>query len=105
MSWYKNNGRLTHNGLPELLPCLSPPYPPGIWYTEDSRLSHTRLPLMPHAGAFCGCTGLKKVMIPESVRYIGKYAFADTALVSVRISSECEYSPTSFPEDCEITFY
>lgn len=57
------------------------------------------------SGSFRDCTTLEYVSIPESVQYIGKYAFTNTALTRVRISRTCTYYPTSFPEGCEIWYY
>lgn len=105
MSWYIENRRLTHADLPELLPRLSPPYPPGIWYIENGRLTHSRLPQLIVGGAFSGCASLTQVSIPRSVKSIGDNAFAGTALTRVRIAQDCTYSETSFPEDCVVEFY
>lgn len=57
------------------------------------------------AGAFQDVASLEKVSIPQSVKRIGKNAFAGTSLKKVKIASDCEYFPTSFPEDCIIEFY
>ncbi len=54
------------------------------------------------SGAFANCTDLRKIVIPESVKFIGKNAFRNTKLTSVKISSDCVYSPTSFPDNCRI---
>ena len=56
-------------------------------------------------GAFENSEKLRKIVIPESVKKIGIKSFLGTALKSVKIASDCEYSATSFPEDCEIKFY
>lgn len=48
---------------------------------------------------------LEYVSIPESVKLIGENAFTNTALKSVRISRDCVFYPTSFPEDCQISYY
>lgn len=77
-------GLLTNNGYPYL-------------YDSDA------VPKGP--GAFCYAEKLIKVSIPESVKKIGKEAFRYTALRKVRIAADCKYYDTSFPPDCEITFY
>lgn len=56
-------------------------------------------------GAFANDTSLAKVIIPKSVKFIGENAFRNTALSSVKISSDCVYSQESFPESCNIQFY
>lgn len=88
---------------------FSRPYPMSLWYMiwETQKLKSRALPdeLINDAGAFRDNPKLKKVTIPESVTYIGPYAFANTALTEVKISEKCEYSPTSFPEDCRVEFY
>lgn len=85
---------------------LVPPYPASFWYLDvDNRLNMALLPEGPAEGAFIGCTMLEYVSIPESVQYIGEYAFKNTALTRVRLSRTCTYYPTSFPAGCEIWFY
>ena len=57
------------------------------------------------SGAFANDTSLAKVVIPQSVKFIGENAFRNTALSSVKISSDCVYSQESFPDGCKIEFY
>ena len=57
------------------------------------------------SGAFANSINLKKIVIPQSVKFIGENAFRNTALSSVKISSDCVYSQESFPESCNIQFY
>jgi hypothetical protein len=104
--WYANDVRLTHGGLPEPISAImSEPYPPFWWYVENGRLKTPALPAPAHTGAFYGCSQLATAHIPKSVKRIGEYAFADTALTKVKIASDCTYYPTSFPDGCEIEFY
>ena len=92
--------------FPEYLPNFTPPYPATMWYLdENNKLMNSLLPNELKVGAFINCTALKDVSIPESVKYIGEYAFYGTALESVRISNACTYYPTSFPPGCVINFY
>ena len=56
-------------------------------------------------GAFANDTSLTKVVIPKSVKLIGDNAFRNTALSSVKISSDCVYSQESFPDGCNVDFY
>jgi hypothetical protein len=77
-----------------------------MWYLdENNKLMNSLLPDELKVGAFINCTVLKDVTIPKSVKHIGKYAFYNTALKSVRISKDCTYYPTSFPPGCAINFY
>lgn len=56
-------------------------------------------------GAFYNATSLSKITIPYSCKYIGEYAFTNTALKKVKIAPDCTYFPTSFPEGCVVEFY
>ena len=104
--WRLINGELVYSGMPEPLDYLTPPYPASMWYLdEENKLMNGLLPEPPAEGSFMDCTTLEYVSIPESVQYIGKYAFAHTSLTRVRISRTCTYYPTSFPPGCEIWFY
>lgn len=60
---------------------------------------------IPIPGAFENAQKLRKIVIPESVEKIGTKSFSGTALKSIKIASDCEYSASSFPEGCEIEFY
>lgn len=55
------------------------------------------------AGAFCHAVNLSSVIIPESVKTIGRYSFSYTALTAVTLPEDCTYYSTSFPKDCAIT--
>ena len=57
------------------------------------------------SGAFANSINLKKIVIPQSVKFIGENAFKNTSLSSVKISSDCIYSSESFPDGCKIEFY
>ena len=56
-------------------------------------------------GAFCNAINLESITIPETVKYIGPYAFYNTKLTEVTIASDCVYGPYSFPANCTIHFY
>ena len=78
----------------------------SVWKMDSPTLSYypyTHMPIM--LGAFNYCKNLTEVIIPESVKYIGPYAFWETGLTEVTIAADCKYYPTSFPEDCKINFY
>lgn len=57
------------------------------------------------SGAFANSINLKKIVIPQSVKFIGENAFRNTLLSDVKISMDCVYFPTSFPDGCETGFY
>ena len=58
---------------------------------------------MHHLGAFCHAVNLENIVIPDSVKKIGKYAFTHTKLTSVTIADDCEYDEdTSFPKECTV---
>lgn len=107
--WYVDvdENRLTNIDLPEPLTgkYISEPYPPFMWYVDENRLKRSNLPERINLGAFADCTNLRRVIIPPSVKYIGEYAFANTALTSVTIARDCHYSETSFPPRCIINYY
>ncbi|MGB4093212.1 MAG: leucine-rich repeat protein [Ruminococcus flavefaciens] len=106
VQWTITGGRLTHEELPEpIAETMTKPYPPGWWYVENGRLTHSALPPLQKAGAFCGCMSLRQVSIPESVKSIGEFAFADTALTRVKIAGDCSYFPSTFPENFTIMTY
>ena len=63
------------------------------------------LPALARDGAFKDAAELRKVTVPQSCAIIGTYAFDGTQLRKVKISADCTYEETSFPEGCEIEFY
>lgn len=56
-------------------------------------------------GAFRGCSNLRTVTIPRSVKYIDYYAFWGTGLTEVTIAQDCVYQSSSFPTGCVINRY
>ena len=106
--WSVENGVLTTAVLPpaDTHEYIEYPFPMMIWYINEKNLfTHAGLPEIRNTGAFMGCANLRAVSIPESVKYIGPYAFADTALTSVKIAADCTYCETSFPQGCTVNFY
>lgn len=83
------------------------PYPHGfmICMGEGVNDGYPCIPELNIVGAFMNAKNLEYTRIPETVRKIGKYAFANTALKNIKISPECKYYKTSFPENCIIEFY
>lgn len=84
---------------------MQDPYPAFWWYVENDEIKNRYLPEPVYHGSFCNCEDLKTVIIPESVKYIGDYAFYGTALTSVTIASDCVFASTSFPPRCIINYY
>lgn len=104
--WYYSNDRLTHEDMPDASEkAMKKPYPKALWRTDTGIPYHELFPIEKPCGAFMNAVSLEYVRIPESVRKIGRYAFFNTAMRKVRISSECEYYKTSFPEKCTVEFY
>ena len=88
----------------------TPPYPASMWYINadtgypDKSVYPDEL-VADYKGAFEGNANLTQVHIPRTCRVIGPKAFAGTSLTEVVISKACEYSASSFPEDCKIYFW
>lgn len=80
-------------------------YKHSSWKIVNGVLTNTDAPAISPIGSFCNCVNLENITIPESVNYIGPYAFYKTKLKKIKIASNCVYYDTSFPEDCEIEFY
>ena len=80
-------------------------YKHSSWEIVNGVLINVDIPTTNPIGAFCNCVNLENVSIPESVNYIGPYAFYNTKLKKIKIASNCVYYDTSFPRDCEIEFY
>ena len=82
--------------------------PASMWVLNHEEIIVNGLipdPLIDDQGAFNKCTHLVEVEIPASVTSIGRYSFRETQLKKVKISSNCTYYDTSFPDDCVISFY
>lgn len=102
-----------NDGYPKPINCVAPPDIPNtnvhMWrITEGVNGGYPYVGTMPMPepkGAFRKAEKLERAYIPESVKRIGAEAFRYTALKTVRIAPDCEYSPTSFPEGCEVEFY
>lgn len=110
MSWIMDENSYPTNtdfiAIPEK--AMAQPYPHALWrITEgvNDGLPYNGLMIFEAHGAFMNAESLRQVRIPASVKHIGKWAFTNTALTKVRIASDCEYYPTSFPEGCEVELY
>jgi len=79
---------------------------PTLWKFNCDTISNFPCIVEPiMMGAFNYCYNLKEVIIPESVKYIGPYAFWRTALTEATIAPDCKYFEHSFPFGCKIKFY
>lgn len=103
--WRIKDGELPYKKIfPEMIELDGGPN--NFWKMKDGELPYKNLfPTMEAMGAFSHATSLTKITIPKSVKKIGLYSFANTALEEVTIASDCTYSETSFPKDCVIKFY
>ena len=111
MAWYENqNGEPQNDSLEEIPEnAFTKPFPSSLWRIDpnvnDGLPYHEILEDVLKSGAFFNVRSLTAVSIPKSVRKIGEISFSGTSLKEVTISPECEYFPTSFPENCKINFY
>lgn len=104
LAWIIQNGVLTNSDFVEKA-TFSVPFPFASWRIANESLRAGLMPDLELIGAFANDTSLSKVIIPKSVKFIGENAFRNTALSSVKISSDCVYSQKSFPDGCKIEFY
>ena len=107
-----NDGYPFINDTPvEIPPIMKPPYSnimstwllnsginDGYPYINGSEVNSIIL------GSFM-YSSLNTVSIPRSCQKIGSLAFNQTNVSNVKISSTCDYSSTSFPDNCNIEIY
>lgn len=88
-------------------PAFTTPYPSVFWEVNQlgDDVVHAGELDYEKMGAFCHSTELSRISIPQTVKYIGEYAFRNTNLRSVTIASDCTYYNTSFPNGCAVNFY
>lgn len=86
-------------------PCFDIPFPSPLWYvsTNPNDVRNASYREAEEMGAFYKASELQEIIIPESVKSIGAYSFAETALTEVALADDCTYYSTSFPEDCTVT--
>lgn len=128
----RNNGYPYQDIVPALVEPLAPEYPTIMFRCDGLTYPALNVPIikvlsepLPYAipthhkgeypqlfqnelvkmGTCLGCSNLKSVSIPASVRKITDYAFYGTKLKKVRIPNGCTYFEHSFPEACEIETY
>ena len=110
VNYYQNQSMfLTTDGYPifkgKNYPASSPIINTDFYADGKNYLQMKNVRFSLISGAFANDTSLAKVVIPQSVKFIGENAFRNTALSSVKISSDCVYSQESFPDGCKIEFY
>ena len=88
-------------------PCFDFPFPAPMWYvsTNPNDVKTAVTKNYEEMGAFRKCSNFSKIVIPVTTKSLGDYSFDLTALTEVQIASDCTYYPTTFPEECEVTFY
>lgn len=97
---------ITHQGaLLDIHNAFQPPYPSSYWFVDNNDVVHDGELMYEEMGAFRKCSNFSKIVIPVTTKSLGDYSFDLTALTEVQIASDCTYYPTTFPEECEVTFY
>ena len=109
-TWYIDNGELTHTSFPEVPDKpFRLPLPKSVWRIREHYNNtfpyNALMNDIGDVGAFANATNLQRVVIPQTVGYIGTEAFKNSQLTSVTIAQNCTYYDTSFPEDCTINHY
>lgn len=100
-----------NNGYPyikdsyECLNVLKKPYPESVLIQSVNDYPKFPKLKLVNQGACGNATNLNVANIPKSVKNIGEWAFANTSIDKVIISSDCSFYPTSFPSRCNIEFY
>src|SRR5574344_2064659 len=84
--------------LPDTIMILNSDINDGYPYINGSEINSIIL------GSFM-YSQLNTVSIPRSCQKIGSLAFNQTNVSNVKISSTCDYSSTSFPDNCNIEVY
>lgn len=103
--WKSDGDYPYYQNTKEVVDVLLDPLPTGVYIQEKGKypsyVGNKMIPL----GAFTYATNLKNIKIPKSVKYIGEWAFRYTSLTEVTIAKDCKYYPTSFPDNCRVSFY
>ena len=110
VNYYQNQSMfLTTDGYPifkgKNYPASSPIINTDFYADGKNYLQMKNVRFSLISGAFANSINLKKIVIPQSVKFIGDSAFKNTALSSVKISADCTYGSESFPENCNVEFY
>lgn len=105
--WLTDGKEVYYKGMPKAIEngySFVNPFPP-MWLTDRKEVYYKDMPVAKEIGAFNGCYLCEEVVIPESVKTIGPYAFAGSGISEVTIAEDCKYFPTSFPKGCRIKRY
>jgi hypothetical protein len=103
----KNDGYPSFSGFTYPILVQSAPFPKMVPSLEDDMndgyptLRHN----IPGFGAFSNIPTLKKVVIPQTVKFITDYTFYNTDIKNVTIARDCVYFDHTFPPDCVISYY
>jgi|GEM_PF-4471163 len=84
---------------------MQEPFPLSLWRVDGGQLTTASMQELELTGAFANATELRTVVIPPSVKHIGRFAFRNTKLKEVTVAKDCKFYPTSFPEGCTVNFY
>ena len=105
--WAMDSDGLYCSYAPEELPPNTASPPPTKWLlTSTGKLTMPIMrELINELGAFNKCENLIEVVIPDTVKNIGKKSFFETQLKSVGIANDCTFSETSFPYKCRIYYF
>lgn len=105
--WGMDSDGLYCTSAPDELPPNTASPPPTKWLlTSTGKLTMPIMrELINELGAFNKCENLIEVVIPETVKSIGKKSFFETQLKSVGIANDCTISETSFPYNCKIYYF
>lgn len=105
----KNDGYPSFSGLSNLtdMKVQIKPFPKMMSSVQEEfndgypTFRHTE----PGFGSFSNVKTLKKITIPQSVKYISDYVFYNTSLTKVKIARDCVFFEHTFPPDCVISYY
>ena len=88
---------LTNQGIPQEVIDIT-----GIWYIDGNTLTHPHYPDLVEYGSFYTNKVQRKAIVFPSVIDVGKWAFAETAMLDIYLNPECKRSSSSFPPDCVV---
>ena len=104
--WYlKSTGVIHAGGMPDQLEWQIP-YGHGIWFvdTDENQLTTIDFNELPTLGAFSNAQNMVATVTSDNLQSIGEESYRNTRLRTIEIPQTCTYYPTSFPDDCEVTY-